>query len=85
MNEKSWLRVLKPWSDQSKIQKRPRQDKNPKWVGLSVIGFVLVVAVPVAPAQQPTKIPRIGYLSPPLATGRTHRGIPPRTARVWLR
>jgi ABC-type uncharacterized transport system substrate-binding protein len=36
--------------------------KNRKLVGLSVIAFVLVVAVAVATAQQPGKIPRIGFL-----------------------
>jgi ABC-type uncharacterized transport system substrate-binding protein len=35
--------------------------QNPKWLGLSVIAFLLV-AVVAARAQQPTKIPRIGYL-----------------------
>ena len=43
---------------QSKIQ-------NPKWLGLSVIAFVLVVAGAVAQAQQPTKVPQIGYLAGP--------------------
>jgi hypothetical protein len=38
--------------------------KYPKWLGLSVIAFVLVVAVAVVDAQQPKKIPPIGYLSP---------------------
>ena len=38
--------------------------KNIKWLGLSVIAFVLVVAGAVAQAQQPKKVPRIGYLSP---------------------
>jgi putative tryptophan/tyrosine transport system substrate-binding protein len=37
--------------------------QNPKWLGLSVIAFVLVVAWAVAEAQQPTKVPRIGYLA----------------------
>jgi putative ABC transport system substrate-binding protein len=37
--------------------------KYPKWLGLSVIAFVLVVAVAVVDAQQPAKVPRIGYLS----------------------
>ena len=57
MNEKSWLRVLNSCSAnlKSKIQ-------NLKWLGLSVIAFVLLVAGAVAPAQQPTKIPRIGIL-----------------------
>ena len=64
MNEKSWLGVLGSCSDnlKSKIQ-------NLKWLRLSVIAFVFVVAEAVAHAQQPTKIPRIGYLNanfPPL-------------------
>jgi putative ABC transport system substrate-binding protein len=36
--------------------------QNPKWLGLSLIPVVLVMAVAVVEAQQPTKIPRIGYL-----------------------
>ena len=38
-------------------------NKNLKWPGLSVIAFVLVVTGAVAQAQQPKKVPRIGYLS----------------------
>jgi putative ABC transport system substrate-binding protein len=34
-----------------------RRIENPKWLGLSVFAFVLVVAGPVAEAQQPGKIP----------------------------
>jgi putative ABC transport system substrate-binding protein len=41
---------------------RSRTIENRKWVGLSVIAFVLVVAVAAATAQQPAKVPRIGYL-----------------------
>ena len=41
-----------------------RKSKIEKWLGLSVIAFVLVVAVAAAEAQQPKKVPRIGYLSP---------------------
>jgi putative ABC transport system substrate-binding protein len=37
--------------------------QNPKWLGLSVIAFALVVAGAVAQAQQPKKVPRIGFLS----------------------
>jgi len=37
--------------------------QNLKWLGLSVIAFVLVVAGALAQAQQPEKVPRIGYLS----------------------
>src|SRR6185295_4288055 len=40
----------------SAIQKRPR---GPKWLGLSIIAFVLVLAGAVPQAQQPKKIPRI--------------------------
>jgi putative ABC transport system substrate-binding protein len=36
---------------------------NLKLVGLSVVAFVLVAAGAVAQAQQPTKIPRIGFLA----------------------
>ena len=37
--------------------------RNLKWLGLSVVAFVLVVAGAVAEAQQTTKIPRIGFLA----------------------
>jgi hypothetical protein len=36
--------------------------ENLKWLGLSVIAFVLVVTEAVAHAQQPKKVPRIAYL-----------------------
>ena len=38
--------------------------QNPKWLGLSVIAFMLVGVVVVHSAQQPKKVHRIGYLSP---------------------
>ena len=37
--------------------------KYPKWLGLPVFAFILVLAGAVAEAQQPKKVPRIGYLS----------------------
>jgi len=37
--------------------------QNRKWLGLSLIAFVLVDCGVAALAQQPTKVPRIGYLS----------------------
>jgi putative ABC transport system substrate-binding protein len=43
---------------------RKSEIENLKWLGLSIIAFVLVVAGAVAQAQQPKKVPRIGYLSP---------------------
>ena len=50
------IRCLPSDNRKSKIQNR-------KWLGLSAIALVLVVAGAGAQAQQPTKIPRIGYLS----------------------
>ena len=43
--------------------------QNPKWLGLSLIVFVLVVAGAVADAQQPGKIFRIGLLDNSTASG----------------
>ena len=37
--------------------------QNRKWLGLSVIAVVLVMAGPGTQAQQPKKVPRIGYLA----------------------
>ena len=37
--------------------------QNPKWMGLSLLACVLVVAGAVAQAQQLPKVPRIGFLS----------------------
>jgi ABC-type uncharacterized transport system substrate-binding protein len=37
--------------------------KYPKWLRLSLLAFVLVVAGALAEAQQPAKIPRIGFLT----------------------
>ena len=42
---------------------RKSKIENLKWLGLSVIVFVLVATVVVAEARQPKKITRIGYLS----------------------
>ena len=58
MDEKTSLRVRNSCSDnrQSKIQNR-------KWAGLFAIVIVLTVCGARVQAQQPTKIPRIGYIS----------------------
>ena len=47
--------------------------QNPKWLGLTVIAFVLVVAGAVAEAQQPKKVPLIGYLSSGTAASESTR------------
>jgi putative ABC transport system substrate-binding protein len=44
----------------SAIQKRPRQ---PKWMGIVAIAFTFVFGGVLAQAQQPSKIPLIGFLS----------------------
>jgi putative tryptophan/tyrosine transport system substrate-binding protein len=38
--------------------------QNPRWLALSVMAFVLVVTGVVADAQQPKKVPHIGFLLP---------------------
>ena len=43
--------------------KRKSAIQNPKWLGLSVIAFLLVMGGTVAEAQREKKIPRIGYLT----------------------
>ena len=56
-----------------------------------ILSILLVIAVMVvaamAQAQQPTKIPRIGYLTAasPSAYRDPHRGIPAGSARAWVR
>jgi ABC-type uncharacterized transport system substrate-binding protein len=50
--------------EQSKTCTEPcRSVQNRKWVGIVAIGLTFVLGGAVATAQQPTKIPRIGYLS----------------------
>ena len=51
MNEKSRLRVLKSFSDNLKSKSGP-VDENLKWLGLSVMAFVIVVCGVVVEAQQ---------------------------------
>jgi ABC-type uncharacterized transport system substrate-binding protein len=40
---------------------RKSKIENPKWLGLSVMPFVLAVVVAQAQAQQPAQMPRIGF------------------------
>ena len=54
----SWVQGLDFSSDNPKSE-----IKNLKWLGLSVLAFVLAICGDVAQAQQPKKIHRIGYLS----------------------
>ena len=57
MNERTWIRWPVSFSDN-----RKSKIENLKWLGLSVIAFVLLVAGAVAQAQQSKKVPRIGFL-----------------------
>ena len=66
MNRKSCVRWLDSSSDnrQSKAcGEYHRTIENRKWVGLFAIVVALTVCGAVAEAQQPKKVPRIGYLS----------------------
>jgi hypothetical protein len=58
MKQGSWMQWLN-----SSSGNRKSKIENLKWLGLSVIAFVLLVIGAVAQAQQPAKIPRIGYVS----------------------
>jgi len=77
-------RFLSSYSDNRKSKTCPAFDKlrpracrgeprrsiqNRKWLGLSVIAFVLVVTGAVAQAQQAGKVPRIGFLDGSTASG----------------
>jgi ABC-type uncharacterized transport system substrate-binding protein len=65
MHERIWMRFpnFRSHNLKSKTCGEPsRTIENPKWLGLSVIAFVLVVVAAVVRAQQPTKAPQIGYL-----------------------
>src|SRR5438093_4935177 len=58
MSKTFWIRFWDSLSDN-----RKSKIENLKWLGLSVIAFVLVVVGAVAHAQQPKKVSRIGVLS----------------------
>jgi putative tryptophan/tyrosine transport system substrate-binding protein len=58
MNRRSWRRWPDSFSDNRKFK-----IQNQKWVGFLAILVSLVGCVEMAAAQQPKKVPRIGYLS----------------------
>ena len=64
MNRRSWVRRLDSFSDN-----RKSKIGNLKWLGLSAVAFVLVVAGAVAHAQQAGKVFRIGFLDASTASG----------------
>jgi putative ABC transport system substrate-binding protein len=66
MHKKYQIRFACSCSDNRKSKACPeprRRIENRKWLGLSVIAFMLVVVGAAASAQQPKRVPRIGYLS----------------------
>jgi putative ABC transport system substrate-binding protein len=58
MREKTSMR-----SSSFRSDNRKSKIENLKWLGRSVIAFVLAMCGVVVQAQQPKKVPRIGYLS----------------------
>jgi ABC-type uncharacterized transport system substrate-binding protein len=61
-----YARVWNYSSDNPKSKTCPelcRRIENPKWLGILAIAFTFAFGGAVAQAQQPTNIPRIGYLS----------------------
>ena len=58
MNAVSSKRVFGSYSDNPKSA-----IQNRKWMGIFAIAFTLVFGGAVALAQQPKKVPRIGYLT----------------------
>src|SRR5262245_42237561 len=66
MIDRSWIRFPDSLSDnlKSKACPGPRSGiENPKWWGIFAIAFAFAFGGVEARAQQPEKVPRIGYLS----------------------
>jgi hypothetical protein len=66
MIENPWLRVLNSFSDNRKSKtctELSRSIQNRKLVGIVAFIFPLAMCGVVAEAQQPTRIPRIAYLT----------------------
>jgi putative ABC transport system substrate-binding protein len=65
MNKKTWLGILDSCSGNRRSFVRLRTEskiQNRKWLGLSVIAFVLVVTGALAQAQQQARLPQLGLL-----------------------
>ena len=60
MRERTWLR-----SSSFRSDNRKSKIENLKWVGIVAIGFAFTMCGAVAQAQQPKKVPRVGYLTGP--------------------
>ncbi len=89
MNKKSSIRFPASCSDNLKSKACPeprRRIENPKWMGIFVSALIFAFGGAVAEAQQPKKVPRIGYLSAVDAASESSRaeGVRARSARAWL-
>ena len=62
MNKTFWNRFLDFCSANRKSKSGPA-DQNRKWAGIFTIALTFAMCGAVAEAQQPKKVPRIGYLS----------------------
>jgi ABC-type uncharacterized transport system substrate-binding protein len=86
MIERSWMRFPNSLSDNLKSKtcaEQSRSIQNRKWVGLVALVITLAMCGEVAIAQQPAKVPRIGYL---LASGNPkHPGLQVDAFRQGLR
>jgi putative ABC transport system substrate-binding protein len=56
------LNIFRIWFGSSRCGNLKSKIEDLKWLGLSVFAFVLVMAGAVAEAQQPKKVPLLGYL-----------------------
>src|SRR4030095_4906664 len=68
------IRVFYSQSDNRKSKtctELSRRIQNRKWAGIFAIVFALTMCGAVAMAQQPTKVPRIGYIGPTTDDPRT--------------
>jgi putative tryptophan/tyrosine transport system substrate-binding protein len=76
MNRRSWVRWLDSFSDNRQSKTCPelgRRIQNRKLVGIIALVVTFAFGAAVALAQQPKKVPRIGYLSVSDAAGESAR------------
>jgi len=62
-------KFMNVFSSKLSSENRKSAIQNPKWVGIFAIVLTLVFGDAAATAQQPTKVPRIGFLDPSTASG----------------
>jgi len=70
MKQKAWMQWLNSSSDNRKSKSGPA-DENPKLAASLVLVLTFAMCGAMAQAQQPTKVPRIGYVGPATTDPRT--------------